>query len=77
MRYFHFPVMGTTTVWYGIVEFNVPFDTVGHFGDGGQQRPYTKMAIDSTDRPASNHTLVFLSIMGQQRHKFTTYDHIL
>jgi len=23
-----------TTVWYGIVESNVPLDTVGHFGDG-------------------------------------------
>ena len=21
-------------VWYGIVEFNVPLDTVCHFGDG-------------------------------------------
>ena len=23
-----------TKVWYGIVEFNVPLDTVDHFGDG-------------------------------------------
>jgi len=22
------------TVWYGILEFNVPLGTVGHFGDG-------------------------------------------
>jgi len=25
-------------VWYGIVEFNVPLDTVGHFGDGGPEQ---------------------------------------
>ena len=25
---------GRTEVWYGIVEFNVPLDTVDHFGDG-------------------------------------------
>jgi len=23
---------------YGIVEFNVPLDTVGHFGDGGPEQ---------------------------------------
>jgi len=39
-------------VWYGILGFNVPLYTVGHFGDGG---PWAVMCI-------------FHSVMEGQRH---------